>query len=99
MLLHAAPLDGVREGHRVAEAVDEPVRDDLVEAPRLCEEREQRRLAPCDDGREAVEPLDEGLAAVEHADVVEGGVPPRASMPRTMASVRSKSSSDDQASP
>src|SRR4030095_13410302 len=77
VLSHAASLDRLGEGLGVGRAVDEAMGRDLVEVARLGEIGEQPLLAALDHGGEAVEPLQERGAALEDADVVEGGVPAR----------------------
>jgi hypothetical protein len=80
VLLHAAPLDGIRERAPRRRDGRRTGAHDLVDAPRLCEEREQGRLAPCDDGREPVEPATKASRPSARR-VVEGGVPPRGEAP------------------
>src|SRR5262245_35357173 len=77
MLAHAAALDVVGVRHLVAGAIDEAVRDDLVERPRRGQELEEARLARRDHGGEALEPREKLAPALDDADVVEGRVPAR----------------------
>ena len=72
---------------------------DLVEAARLAQELEQARLAIRDHGAEAVEPRQEGVALVEHADVVERGVVARAQLAHARQRALEVVEVDDQASP
>ena len=54
---------------------------DVVEATRLRQEVDQRRLAPPDHRREAVEAFEERGAPLQHADVMERSVPARRQLP------------------
>ena len=79
VLRHAAALDGVGEGNRILRPVHEAV---CRRSRRGCAARDRysssRALAVADHGGEALEPLEERVAPLDHADVVERGVGARA---------------------